>query len=222
MPNTQPSSSSDAFDITSMNLLAAAVADTGYGVFENLLTTSVQQELIQLMADKVAAEELVRAGVGSGSEVQVRGEIRSDSIFWLDADDPALSTVAWINGMNKLSEHFRSQLFLPLVSYEGHLARYPAAGFYKPHLDRHSNTLSREISIITYLNEDWQEDDGGQLRLYTDEEKGITGPFIDVLPKAGTVVIFRSGSFWHEVMPSKKPRLSLTGWLRGREWSLAL
>ena len=69
---------------------------------------------------------------------------------------------------------------------------------------------------VLSVHEDWQEDDGGQLRLYTDVEKGINGPFIDVLPKAGTVVIFRSGSFWHEVRPSKKPRLSLTGWLRGR------
>lgn len=206
-----------AFDLTSMDLLATAVAETGYGVFEDLLTTSVQQGLIQLMADKIAAEELVRAGVGAGSEMQVRGEIRSDSIFWLDSDDTAPAAVAWIKEMNKLSEHFRSQLFLPLVSYEGHLARYPAAGFYKPHLDRHSKTLSREISIITYLNEGWQEDDGGQLRLYTDEETGVSGPYIDVLPKAGTVVIFRSGTFWHEVMPSKNPRLSLTGWLRGRE-----
>jgi Rps23 Pro-64 3,4-dihydroxylase Tpa1-like proline 4-hydroxylase len=29
--------------------------------------------------------------------------------------------------------------------------------------------------------------------------------------------ILRSAGFWHEVMPSKRPRLSLTGWLRGRE-----
>ncbi|MDC0087951.1 2OG-Fe(II) oxygenase [Akkermansiaceae bacterium] len=217
MPNTDPSDKlSDTFDLTSMNLLATAVADTGYGVFRNLLSSSVQEGLIGLMADKVAAEELVRAGVGAGGDMQVRGEIRSDSIFWLDADDTAPAAMAWIKGMDTLSEHFRSQLFLPLVSYEGHLARYPATGFYKAHLDRHSKTLSREISIITYLNEEWQEGDGGQLRLYTDVEKGVGGPFIDVLPNAGTVVIFRSGAFWHEVLPSKKPRLSLTGWLRGR------
>ena len=59
--------------------------------------------------------------------------------------------------------------------------------------------------------------DGGQLRLYTDPAKGAAGPFLDVFPQAGTVVIFRSADFWHEVMPSARVRLSLTGWLRGRE-----
>lgn len=214
MSSAQPS---HTFSLAAMNQLATAVADSGYGVFPDLLPTAVQNDLIQFMADKVTAEELVRAGVGAGSETQVRGEIRSDSIFWLDADDPAPTASAWIHAMHELSENFRNQLFLPIVSYEGHLARYSTGGFYKPHLDRHNKTRSREISIITYLNKDWQEEDGGQLPLYTDTEKGTAGPYIDVFPQAGTVVIFRSASFWHEVMPSKKSRLSLTGWLRGRE-----
>lgn len=200
-----------------MNKLANAIADTGYGVFQDLLSPSIQLDLIQLMAEKVETAELIRAGVGAGSGLKVRGEIRSDSIFWLDSEDLAPTAVAWVKAMDELSEHFRSQLFLPLVSYEGHLARYPADGFYKAHLDRHSNTLSREISIITYLNTDWQENDGGQLRLYTDIALGALGPYIDVIPEAGTVVIFLSGSYWHEVMPSRKSRLSLTGWLRGRD-----
>ena len=119
--------------------------------------------------------------------------------------------------MNSLCEHFRSQLYLSVWTYEGHLARYPAEGFYKAHLDRHAKTLNREISIIAYLNNDWQETDGGQLRIYTNKEQGMDGPSLDVLPQAGTVVIFRSADFWHEVLPSKRPRLSVTGWLRGRE-----
>lgn len=207
------------FDGASMDLLVSAVADPGYGVFPDLLTPEFQQKLIHLMKHKVDADALVRAGVGAGAGLKVRSEIRSDSIFWLEADDPAPTAESWINGMDTLCEYFRSQLFLPLCSYEGHLARYPAAGFYKAHLDRHAKTQARQISILVYLNEDWEETDGGQLRLYTDIEQGVSGPFIDVLPKAGTVVIFRSADFWHEVMPSKRPRLSLTGWLRGREES---
>ena len=205
------------FDPSAMDMLIASVADPGYGVFPNLLTPETQQNLIKLMADKVAADTLVRAGVGKGIATQVRSEIRSDSIFWLDEDDPAEMTGTWVNAMLTLCEHFRRHLYLPLWSYEGHLARYPASGFYKAHLDRHAKTLTRQISIIVYLNEEWADTDGGELRLFTDVEKGKDGPYIDVLPKAGTVVIFRSAEFWHEVRPSKRPRLSLTGWLRGRE-----
>ena len=213
MPKNQ---SLTPFSLSSLNQLATAIADPGYGVFHNFLSDAMQQDLMQLMTDKIASQELVRGGVGAGSELQVRGEIRSDSIFWLDADDMTPSSIAWLQNMDALSENFRRQLFLPIISYEGHLARYPAKGFYKKHLDRHSKTMSREISIITYLNKDWQEEDGGQLRLYTDTTQGGNGKFIDVFPEAGTMVIFRSADFWHEVMPSKKSRLSLTGWLRGR------
>lgn len=206
-----------SFDLESMDLLIDAVADSGYGVFADLLSDDIQQDLIQLLEAKELKDKFVRAGVGSGQEVQVRSEIRSDSIMWLEPESADPSSEAWIKGMNTLCERFRSQLYLSVCSYEGHLVRYPAAGFYKAHLDRHAKTLAREISIIVYLNKDWGQDDGGQLRLYTDSEKGVTGPYIDVLPEAGTVVIFRSAIFWHEVLPSKRPRLSLTGWLRGPE-----
>ena len=208
---------SPTLDLGSMELLAAAVAEQGYGVFAGFLSNEVQQNLIELMDEMVAADALVRAGVGVGAAKQVRSEIRSDSIFWLDPDDVAPTAVAWLQGMNDLTEHFRRELFLPVWTYEGHLARYPAGGFYKPHLDRHAQTLARQISVIAYLNHDWKESDGGQLRIYTDNVLGVKGPFIDVLPEAGTVVIFRSAEFWHEVLPSTRERLSLTGWLRGRE-----
>ena len=205
------------FDLGAMDLLAHAVAEQGYGVFSDFLTPELQQSLIQLMDEKVAADELVRAGVGVGTAKKIRSEIRTDSIFWLDPDDTSATALSWIEGMDQLCEHFRRALFLPVWTYEGHLARYPAGGFYKPHLDRHAQTLARQVSVIAYLNTDWQESDGGQLRIYTDMEKGIEGPFVDIFPQAGTVVIFRSADFWHEVLPAKRARLSLTGWLRGRE-----
>ncbi len=205
------------FDLNTMDQLAAAVAEPGYGVFPNLLSSEVQQELIELIEAKEAADKFVPAGVGAGHGLKVRPEIRSDSIIWLDPDNPEPIAETWTEGMQSLCQHFRSQLYLSVWTYEGHLARYPAEGFYKAHLDRHAQTLSREISIIAYLNNDWQQTDGGQLRIYTDKEQGIAGPSLDVLPQAGTVVVFRSADFWHEVLPSKRPRLSVTGWLRGRE-----
>ncbi len=204
------------FNLAAMDLLAEAIVDPGFGIFPDLLVPSFGQDLIRLIQEKIAADEFERAGIGKGVAVKVCSEIRTDSIFWLDHKDAAFTTRIWLKAMNALCAHFRASLFLPLCSYEGHLARYPASGFYKPHLDRHQDSLARQISIITYLNEDWNESDGGQLRLYTRIEHGKKGPFIDVVPRIGTVVIFRSADFWHEVLPAKQARLSLTGWLRGR------
>ena len=35
-------------------------------------------------------------------------------------------------------------------------------------------------------------------------------------PAAGTLVVFMSGDFPHEVLPASRERLSLTGWYRRR------
>jgi SM-20-related protein len=67
---------------------------------------------------------------------------------------------------------------------------------------------------VLYLNEDWRDSDCGQLRFYTDGSDG--GEYLDIFPQAGTLVLFRSACFWHEVMPARRERFSVTGWLRER------
>ncbi len=39
---------------------------------------------------------------------------------------------------------------------------------------------------------------------------------IDVMPQAGTFVAFLAADFDHEVLPARRERASLTGWLRRR------
>ena len=60
--------------------------------------------------------------------------------------------------------------------------------------------------------EGWTEDDGGCLRLYTDgggEEApaGAAPSYVDVEPKAGTLVVFRSDLVPHEVLDTTAPRV---------------
>ncbi|MNU05986.1 hypothetical protein D3C72_2509970 [compost metagenome] len=64
-----------------------------------------------------------------------------------------------------------------------------------------------------YLNEAWPQDAGGQIRLYLDAD---CREFVDVEPEAGTLVLFLSDRFWHEVLPARQQRLSVTGWYRRR------
>ena len=65
------------------------------------------------------------------------------------------------------------------------------------------------LSVVLYLNEQWAEDDGGELRLFTE-------PTIDVPPTGGKLVLFLSDSLEHQVLPTRRERLSLTGWFRRR------
>ena len=60
---------------------------------------------------------------------------------------------------------------------------------------------------ICKWNEEWNEEQGGQLRIYTE------GASQDVLPIAGRLVCFRSDVLEHEVLPATRERLSLTGWI---------
>jgi len=83
------------------------------------------------------------------------------------------------------------------------------------HRDRFADSSHRIISAIVYLNAGWDvERDGGQLRLYLGEADAP--PFEDVAPLDGRLVCFTSDRFPHEVRPSRRERLGLTGWFTAR------
>ena len=101
------------------------------------------------------------------------------------------------------------------------LACYPAgAGGYGWHRDNEivdATPLNpRALTVIVYLNPDWDDDDGGALRFYDDKHSkrpklGRRGA-LAVSPEAGTAVVFDS-FHGHEVLPSKRRRYALTLWL---------
>ena len=136
--------------------------------------------------------------------------LREDFILWLE--EPAL-TAAQRSYLERL-EQLRlaanaSPLHLDLSGFEGHLAVYPPGAYYHKHIDRFQIDGQCVLTCILYLNADWEEEDGGQLRLYLDDER-----YFDILPQAGTLVTFLSDRFWHEVLPMKRDRLSITGWFK--------
>jgi SM-20-related protein len=102
-------------------------------------------------------------------------------------------------------------LMAGLADFEGHFARYPAGSAYARHIDRLVGSDARAISTVLYLNEGWQPEDGGALRIYLGG-----GRSADVLPEGGRLVAFLSDRFEHEVLPATRERLSFTGWFRRR------
>lgn len=149
------------------------------------------------------------AGVGKGAELD--GTIRGDWISWLEQATLTPPQRAYLDDLERLRLAANRALQLGLFDFEGHLAIYPPGSFYRKHLDRFRDDDRRTLTAILYLNPDWQEADGGALRLYLDEARHI-----DILPRGGTLVTFLSGRFWHEVLPSRRERISITGWFRTR------
>lgn len=97
----------------------------------------------------------------------------------------------------------------------------PGGSTYPLHVD---NTLgitgspqddSRKLTCIIYLNPDYQQGDGGELRLLL-----LNGGCFDLDPRGGRMVIFWSDEIPHEVLPCKPEsedgqfdRYALTIWL---------
>lgn len=156
-----------------------------------------------------------RAGVGRGKDLEVRDEIRGDQVLWLQPGEASVEQATYLATLETLRLALNQRFFLGLFEFEGHFAIYPEGAFYKPHLDCHAGTRDRIVTVILYLNPDWQPGDGGELKLWTTSGEK-TGDFELIEPRMGTLVCFMAGDFWHEVLPAMKTRMSITGWFRQR------
>jgi SM-20-related protein len=190
------------------------LARDGYAVIPNFIDATSCAALAAEGQAQVAAGLLMAAGVGQGSEHSLRREIRSDHILWLDDTNAAAMQRHYLALLEAYRQEVNRQLFLGLFEFEGHLALYPPGSFYKRHLDRFREDDRRTVTAILYLNNDWKESDGGQLRFYPNGES--MEEYVDVLPEAGTFVTFLSHDYWHEVLPGSRERMSLTGWFKRR------
>ena len=152
-----------------------------------------------------------RAGVGRGSGLQVRDEIRQDEVLWLDAATESAEQLKYFKVLETLRVALNQRFLLGLFEFSGHFAIYPVGAFYKPHLDRPAGTSDRIVTAILFLNEDWQSGDGGELKLWT-TAGDRDGAFVLIEPRLGTLVCFLAEDHWHEVLPTTKIRRSITGW----------
>jgi len=192
--------------------VAADLARRGWTVREAFFASELVDTLRAEIDGCHEAEGLRRAAIGRGEGTQVRDETRGDYIAWLDGAQATAAQQAFLRELESLRLALNQTLFLGLFEYEGHLALYPPGAFYRRHLDRHRDSDARIVSCVVYLNSEWRPADGGELRLFLEEER-----VIDVAPRGGTLACFLSGSIEHEVLATRVPRYSITGWLRRRE-----
>ena len=157
----------------------------------------------------IPAAEYSKAGVGRDHDHHVNRFVRGDRVCWADGRDPA--TAAYLDWIDALRAALNRRLFLGLFDYECHYACYPVGAFYRRHLDAFRGAVNRVVSTTLYLNPEWQADDGGELVLY---RGGATVPCAVVAPRLGTLVLFLSNDFPHEVLPARRIRYSMTGWFR--------
>ncbi len=194
--------------------IIASVHTAGWCVVTDYIPAFVISTLREELLEQWHQGDFKAAGIGRGSGQVVEASIRSDQLKWLSSEDLTPAQSYYWQAMNGLRQQLNQQLYLGLVEFEAHLSVYASGSFYQRHCDQFRGVGLREVTVILYLNDAWQEEDGGQLLLYKDMD---TPQILDrISPCAGQLVVFLSAEFPHEVLPARRQRLSLTGWFKKR------
>lgn len=192
---------------TTQQKMLVDLTEQGWSVQDNFLVPELIQQLTSECRNQYALGLLREAGVGKAEQFLINKSVRGDQIRWLETGT-STSTDLYLDEMNTLRLLLNQQLFLGLKSGEHHFAAYAKDAFYQKHVDRFRDDDSRTISSVLYLNPNWKAEHGGELRLQLDEQHH------DIAPVANRLVLFISADIWHEVLPTKVERLSLTGWFK--------
>lgn len=155
------------------------------------------------------AHKFKNAGIGRGDNYLKNDFVRTDKISWITGESEAGQQ--WLTWTADLQRFLNRRLFLGLFSFESHFAHYRPGDYYKRHLDAFQGESNRILSVVVYFNNNWLPGEGGELILYKNkrDKEGIK-----VVPLMGTIVVFLSEEFPHEVLPATRDRYSIAGWFR--------
>lgn len=195
-------------DQSSYSAIAGGLLEKGWHKQEAFLPFELMSAL-KMEIDRLSHTELTPAGIGKGRAHRLAKKVRRDKTCWLNGNTEPQKD--FFNIAEQLRLYLNRELFLGLFDFEAHYAVYAPGAFYRKHLDVFRDESARRISSVYYLNEDWQEFDGGELVLYHPEENRVLER---IAPRAGTLVTFISNRFYHEVLPARTLRYSIAGWYR--------
>ncbi|MEK7356073.1 MAG: 2OG-Fe(II) oxygenase [Bdellovibrionota bacterium] len=183
-------------------------ASRGWTVIENWLPTDEATEFFRFAHGRRESGAFKRAGVGRAAATKIENEIRRDEISWLERGSSPESD-RLLDRLEALRETLNREFFLGLREFEAHIAFYPPGGFYERHVDRFRDDDSRVVSGVLYLNQHWQETDGGKLAIFAAPEVKF-----EVEPRLGTLVLFESSKTEHAVQEAFRERWSVAIWFR--------
>lgn len=188
--------------------IARDLREKGFSVNPASLPESLADNLF-LHLQQMDDSAFIRAGIGREQDHNLNGFVRRDEICWINGESAAGQQ--WLAWAGRLQQFLNRRLLLGLFSFESHFAHYGPGDFYKRHLDAFKGQANRILSLVVYLNPGWGPEDGGELVLYRDEQDSEG---LKVTPGFGTVAVFLSEEFPHEVLPAQRDRHSIAGWFR--------
>jgi SM-20-related protein len=193
-----------------------SLAFNDYVVIDNFLSDPLLENILIYFDELDHQGQFKKAAIGNANDQKVINEVRGDFIHWLSRYENQ-TTQELFDVFDALKMLINRNCYLSLKDFEFHFAHYPKGSFYKKHLDQFADRNNRLISVVIYLNTDWQIGDGGELKIYPkiQSEKLIQ-------PINNRMVLFKSDQLYHEVMPAHKSRRSITGWMLHKPAQLAV
>jgi SM-20-related protein len=194
--------------INPFDLLIDTYLDNNVGIdaafMSESLSKGLQENILQLQKDDL----MTAAGIGNLEVKDSNQKMRGDKIYWMDKSHDNIYEQEFLQLAEDFIERLNSTCYTGINGYEFHYAVYPEGSFYKRHRDQFKNDSNRKYSLINYLNNNWIEDDGGQLLVYQNHATQ------KILPHSQTAVFFKSDEMEHEVTKANRERMSITGWLK--------
>lgn len=188
--------------------ISASIVSKGYAVVDDLLPEAELQLIKKRFEELQQEDEFLKAGIGKQIHFTIDNTVRGDFIRWIDTSDESAPVYKLYEYINELVTNLNRTCFLGIKDYETHYAFYPKGKGYLMHRDRFKTNPHRIVSFVFYLNENWQQGDGGELILFNEEKE----PIKTISPKSNRLAVFLSETL-HEVKNCNTERRSITGWL---------
>ena len=175
------------------------LANDGWIVIDTVFTTKA---LLALQSES-GFIDYREAQLTAGIRVS---DIRGDKIRWINQD--FFAGFYYLQSINELATILNRTLFTGIRYSEAHYACYPIGFGYQWHSDNPAGRDERVISAVFYLNDDWQNTDGGALEIVDTH-----GVHHEVMPVANRLIIFDS-NLRHQVQTAHRQRYSIATWMR--------
>ena len=189
------------------DVLPRKLLEKGFESVDNWYSSEELSGLRTSLLRRYEKQAFAMAGIGKNQYHQREEKIRNDQILWLNKTDANDFENRFFEKMDDFVIHLNRTCFAGIRDYEFHYAVFEKGAFFKKHADRFKNDDRRQFSFVSYLTENWQKGDGGEIILYAN------GQEIKIEPIPGRVIFF-SADLQHEVLPTNIQRLSLAGWLK--------
>jgi len=195
----------------------------GYIIKDSFLGIEKLHSIAQEAKSLYSSGKLKRAGMGTGSDYWKNVKIRSDYVLWLNSvfesthDGEGVEAIReLIKSIDQIRNDLNEDIGLESDEIQMHLTCYPGEGArYMRHLDSYVGSSTRKITCLYYINPNWKQGDGGELRIFdpTSGEGSQEKKFTDIEPIGDRLLIFHSRVLEHEVLPTHAERFALTVWL---------